>query len=111
MKQSSELSPTSPTGWRARSTSSPSQRIKGEFDGPWTTCADRRNRIRPRLGLDRLQKKLEITARDALADADEQRSEKQRLAQRVAVLERIVTDKGLQTADQIEALRTPAGGE
>ena len=56
------------------------------------------------------KKKLEVTARNAVADADEQRAEKHRLAERVAVLERIVTDKGLQTADQIEALRTPQGG-
>jgi hypothetical protein len=31
--------------------------------------------------------------------------EKRRLEQRLAVLERIVTDRGLQTAEQIEALR------
>ena len=34
-----------------------------------------------------------------------QGEEKRRLEQRLAVLERIVTDRGLQTADQIEALR------
>jgi hypothetical protein len=55
------------------------------------------------------KKKLEVTARNALADADVQRSEKDQLAQRVAVLERIVTDRGLQTADQIEALRNTPG--
>jgi len=50
------------------------------------------------------KKQLDITARNALADADEQRSEKQRLAVRVAVLERIVTDKGYETAESIAAL-------
>jgi hypothetical protein len=35
----------------------------------------------------------------------EQGAEEKRLEQRLAVLERIVTDRGLETADQIEALR------
>ena len=34
-----------------------------------------------------------------------QGEEKKRLEQRLAVLERIVTDRGIQTADQIDALR------
>ena len=34
-----------------------------------------------------------------------QRKEKERLENRLAVLERIVTDRGIQTAEQIEALR------
>ena len=34
-----------------------------------------------------------------------QAEEKQRLERRLAVLERIVTDRGIQTAEQIEALR------
>jgi len=34
-----------------------------------------------------------------------QGDEKSRLEQRLAVLERIVTDRGIETADQIEALR------
>ena len=38
-------------------------------------------------------------------DASLQSDEKRRLEQRLAVLERIVTDRGLQTAEQIEALR------
>ena len=38
-------------------------------------------------------------------DANLQGEEKLRLEQRLAVLERIVTDRGLQTAEQIEALR------
>ena len=41
-----------------------------------------------------------------------QADEKRRLEQRLAVLERIVTDRGLQTAEQIEALRDlPAPAE
>ena len=44
------------------------------------------------------QKKAE---RDATLHSDEKR----RLEQRLAVLERIVTDRGLQTAEQIAALR------
>ena len=35
----------------------------------------------------------------------EQTQEKVRLERRLAVLERIVTDRGLETADQIDALR------
>jgi len=38
-------------------------------------------------------------------DATIQGEEKRRLEQRLAVLERIVTDRGLQTAEQIDALR------
>ena len=41
----------------------------------------------------------------AMRDADEQRGEKHRLADRVAVLEKIITDNGYETAAQIEALR------
>ncbi len=41
----------------------------------------------------------------AKRDAEEQRGEKDRLRERVAVLEQIVTDGGIQTAAQIEALR------
>jgi cell division protein FtsB len=43
----------------------------------------------------------------AKRDAEEQRDEKDRLKQRVAVLEQIVTDRGAETANQIEALRAP----
>ena len=38
-------------------------------------------------------------------EATVQAEEKRRLEQRLAVLERIVTDRGVETADQIEALR------
>ena len=43
----------------------------------------------------------------ARRDAEEQRGEKDRLRERVAVLEQIVTDRGAETANQIEALRPP----
>jgi hypothetical protein len=43
----------------------------------------------------------------ARRDAEEQRDEKDRLKERVAVLEQIVTDRGVETANQIEALRSP----
>ena len=43
----------------------------------------------------------------ARRDAEEQRGEKDRLKERVAVLEKIVTDRGADTAAQIEALRAP----
>ena len=36
---------------------------------------------------------------------EQQTVEKRRLEQRLAVLERIVTDRGLETAEQIDALR------
>ena len=38
-------------------------------------------------------------------EATVQAEEKRRLEQRLAVLERIVTDRGIETADRIEALR------
>jgi hypothetical protein len=52
-------------------------------------------------------KKRELKHRADLAmlDAKEQRAEKDMLKERVAILEKIVTDRGIETADQIEALR------
>ena len=50
-------------------------------------------------------RQLNLEARRMEHEATIQSSEKRRLEQRLAVLERIVTDKGLQTAEQIEALR------
>jgi len=52
-------------------------------------------------------KNRELTLRAAAAkrDASQESSEKRRLEGRVAVLEKIITDGGLQTAAQIEALR------
>jgi len=43
--------------------------------------------------------------KNAEREATIQAEEKRRLEQRLAVLERIVTDRGIQTAEQIEALR------
>ena len=48
---------------------------------------------------------LRLQARGMERDFGEQAEEKRQLLQRVAVLERIATDRGLQTAEQIEALR------
>lgn len=55
------------------------------------------------IGLKR--KQLDVIARRATDEAASERSEKQQLEQRVRVLEKIITDGGLQTAAQIEALR------
>ena len=48
---------------------------------------------------------LKIVGRRAREEVETERTEKKRLEARLAVLERIVTDRGIQTADQIEALR------
>jgi hypothetical protein len=52
-------------------------------------------------------KNRELTVRASAAkdDAVESAAEKRKLENRVAVLEKIITDGGLQTAAQIEALR------
>jgi hypothetical protein len=57
------------------------------------------------IGLKR--KQLDVIARRATEEAATERSQKHKLEQRVRVLEKIVTDGGLQTAAQIEALREP----
>ena len=58
-------------------------------------------------------KELKLRAGTLEREAGEQDEEKRKLLQRLAVLERIATDRGLQTAEQIEALRdrphVPAG--
>ena len=51
---------------------------------------------------------LRMENRMAERSAGIEAQEKRRLEQRLAVLEAIVTDRGLQTADQIEALRERA---
>ena len=48
---------------------------------------------------------LKVIGRKASEEASREAAEKKRLEARLAVLERIVTDRGIQTADQIEALR------
>lgn len=53
------------------------------------------------------QKALEIDARLAAEKAAQYATSNAELEQRVRVLEQIVTDGGIQTANQIEALRAP----
>lgn len=50
---------------------------------------------------------LRVVGRKAVEDAALERAEKKRLEARLAVLERIVTDRGIQTAEQIDALMVP----
>jgi hypothetical protein len=50
-------------------------------------------------------RELTVVGRKAQEVAAEEAAEKKRLEARLAVLERIVTDRGIQTAEQIEALR------
>lgn len=47
---------------------------------------------------------LRVVGRKTLEDAEREHAEKKRLEARLAVLERIVTDRGIQTAEQIDAL-------
>ena len=49
-------------------------------------------------------KELKMHARALERETGEQDAEKRKLLQRLAVLERIATDRGLQTAEQIDAL-------
>ena len=53
-------------------------------------------------------RQLTLTHRHGEEDVLAERNEKQRLQERLAVLERIVTDRRMQTAEQIEALRDRA---
>ena len=53
------------------------------------------------------EKKLEVEAGMAAEKAAQYASRSQELEQRVRVLEQIATDKGVETAAQIEALRPP----
>ena len=50
-------------------------------------------------------RQLVLEHRKSEREATLESAEERRLEQRLAVLERIVTDRGLQTAEQIEALR------
>jgi uncharacterized protein YpmS len=56
------------------------------------------------------EKKLEIEALNAAEKAAQYASRSSELEQRVRVLEQIVTDRGAETAAQIEALRKPRIG-
>lgn len=51
-------------------------------------------------------RQLTLEARRLEIEAAATAAEKSRLEQRIAVLERIATDRGIDTADQIEALRS-----
>jgi hypothetical protein len=53
------------------------------------------------------EKKLEVEALNAAEKAAQYASRSTELEQRVRVLEQIVTDRGVETAAQIEALRPP----
>jgi uncharacterized protein YpmS len=53
------------------------------------------------------EKKLEVEAMNAAEKAAQYAAHTSELEQRVRVLEQIVTDRGVETAAQIEALRKP----
>lgn len=53
------------------------------------------------------EKELEILGNQTAEKAAQYAAHTERLEQRVRVLEQIVTDKGIETASQIEALREP----
>ena len=55
--------------------------------------------------LDHREKRMELEARMTAEKAAQYAAHTERLEQRVRVLERIVTDKGLEVADEIESLR------
>ena len=57
------------------------------------------------------ERKLEIDAMHAAEKAAQYASRSSELEQRVRVLEQIVTDGGVETAAQIEALRSPRLGQ
>jgi hypothetical protein len=59
------------------------------------------------------EKELELLGTQTAEKAAQYAAHTERLEQRVRVLEQIVTDKGIETADQIEALRAPrlSGGD
>lgn len=53
------------------------------------------------------EKELEILGNQTAEKAAQYAAHTERLEQRVRVLEQIATDKGIETAEQIEALRAP----
>ena len=55
--------------------------------------------------LEHREKRMEIEARMTAEKAAQYAAQTERLEQRVRVLERIVTDKGIDVADEIEKLR------
>jgi hypothetical protein len=65
--------------------------------GVWGDIQKRKMKLRER--------ELELTSQHTAEKAAQYPSQSERLEQRVRVLERIITDKGLELADEIEALR------
>src|SRR3954454_23944112 len=57
------------------------------------------------------EKKLEIEAMNAAEKAAQYASHSREVEERLRVIEQIVTDGGVQTAAQIEALRTPRNSD
>lgn len=59
------------------------------------------------------EREMELMGRQTAEKAAQYAAHNERLEQRVRVLEQIVTDRGIDTADQIEALRRPrlSGGD
>ncbi len=59
------------------------------------------------------ERELELLGNQTAEKAAQYAAHTERLEQRVRVLEQIVTDKGIETAEQIEALRAPrlSGGD
>ncbi len=55
--------------------------------------------------IDHREKRMELEARMTAEKAAQYAAQTERLEQRVRVLERIVTDKGIDIADEIEKLR------
>ena len=58
-----------------------------------------------KLWIDHREKKMEIDAQRTAEKAAQYAAHTERLEQRVRVLERIVTEKGMTVSDQIESLR------
>jgi hypothetical protein len=54
------------------------------------------------------EKQIEAVSREAAEKAAQYAAQTERLEQRVRVLERIATDKGIDVADEIERLRGPS---
>jgi len=67
--------------------------------GVWGDAHKRRMKLKER--------ELELTSQLTAEKTAQYAARTERLEQRVRVLERIITDKGLAIADQIEALRDP----
>ena len=67
--------------------------------GVWGDVLKRRMQLRER--------ELELMSEQTAEKAAQYAAHTERLEQRVRVLEQIATDRGIETADQIEALRAP----